>query len=104
MLYKIKHNDDQSLKRKANISPHGNEDDIKDTLTKDCSSRRPTGIRTVQSMATPKGWRIVTGDLKYAFLNTGEAEIDAHVRPPLESKMRTSDVWLVIVAAYGIVN
>lgn len=104
VLYKVKHNDDQSLKLKARIAPHGNEDDIRNTLTKDCASCPPTGIRTVQSIATLKRWKLVLGDVKSAFLKTGEAERDVYVKPPQESKMRTSHVWLLMVAAYGLVN
>lgn len=35
VLYKVKNNDDGSLKLKARIAPHCNEDDLKDFLTSD---------------------------------------------------------------------
>jgi len=47
-LYKVKHNDDGSLKLKARIAPHGNEDDIKHMLNKDCTICPPTGLRIVE--------------------------------------------------------
>lgn len=58
VLYKIKHNDDNSLKLKARISLHGNDDAIKNELTKDCTSFPPNRIRTVQSLAKLKGWNL----------------------------------------------
>lgn len=44
------------------------------------------------------------GDVKAAFLRSGEAKRDVYVRPPCESKMRSSHLWLLTVAAYGLVN
>lgn len=104
MLYKAKQTDYQSLKLKSIISPHANEDTIKDSLTKDCTSCPATGIRTVQSIASLKTWKLVLGDLKAALLKTGQAERDIFVRPPQECKMRTSHVWFIMVADYGLVN
>ena len=50
-LYKVKHNDDGSLKLKAPVAPHGNEDAMKDMLGTDCSTCPPTGLRIVESIA-----------------------------------------------------
>lgn len=42
--------------------------------------------------------------MKAAFLQTGEAQRDVYVRPPREGKMKSSHHWLLITAAYGLVN
>lgn len=104
VLYKMKYNDDKSLKLKAGIAPHGNKDDLKDVLTKDCTTCPPTGIRIIESIVTLNGWTIALGDLKTAFLKTGEAKRSVFVKPPPESKIRCTHLWELLVAAYGLVN
>jgi len=47
VLYKVKQNEDGSLKLKARITPHGNEDDLKIVLPLDCAICPPTGMRIV---------------------------------------------------------
>lgn len=103
-LYKVKHNDDDTLALKARIAPHVNEDRDKEELTTDCATCSPSGIRVVKSMASLKGWKLKRGDAKGAFLKTGDAERDVWMIPPRESDMRKTHRWLLIVAAYGLVN
>lgn len=104
VLYKIKQNDDGSLKLKARIAPHGNEDTLKDLLTKDCTTCPPTGLRILESIASLFGWTLHKADVKAAFLQTGTAQRDVYVRPPKESKMKGSHLWVLLTAAYGLVN
>lgn len=63
-IYKIKVNDDQSLKRKARIAPHGNEGSLRFSLRSDCSMCPPTGFRIITSTASLKRWRITDIDVK----------------------------------------
>ena len=72
-IYKLKQNDDQSLKLKARIAPHGNEDSDKENLHTECCMCPPLGIRIISTTATVRGWRIVRADAKSAFLQTGPA-------------------------------
>lgn len=51
-LYKVKHNNDGTLKLKARKAPHGNEDDPKHLLSKDCSMCPPTGLCILESSAS----------------------------------------------------
>lgn len=102
-LYKVKQNDG-SLKLKVRIAPHGNEDDLKTTLSKDCATCPPTGLRILESIASLFGWALYKADVKAAFLETGAAERDVYVKPPVESRMRATHVWLLLTAAYGLVN
>ena len=75
VLYKVKQNDEGSLKLKARIAPHGNEDDLKDVLSKDCMPCPPTGIRILESLASLFGWPVYRADVKAAFLQTGDSPV-----------------------------
>lgn len=102
-IYKIKANDDQTLKLKARIAPHGNEDSDKSNLRSDCNMCPPIGIRIVSSTATIRKWRVVRADAETAFLQTGPAARDVYVIPPRESTHRNT-LWLLLAAAYGLIN
>lgn len=54
VAYKFKLNDDLSLKLKARIAPHGNEDNDKDVMKTDCCMCFPLGIRVVLSISSYK--------------------------------------------------
>lgn len=106
----MKHNDDQSVKRKAIIAPHGNEDNIKDSLTKDCTSSPPTAIRTVQYIATLNRRKLVCGDFKPEFLKKrtrqkGRFMYDHHKKVKCETeiyvKSRLQPVESYIQIAHG---
>lgn len=104
VLYKLKSNDDKTIALKARIAPHGNEDKEKEKLTTDCQTCPPSGIRIVLSLSSLKGWKTIRIDAKRAFLKTGRATREVYVIPPTESKMRSTHRWLLLVAAYGLVN
>ena len=103
-ICKVKQNDDGSLKLKALIAPHGNEDDLKSKLHKDCSTYSPSGLRILESAASLHGWTFYKADVTAAFLQTGIAQRDVYVRPPRESQTKTTHLWLLLTAAYGLVN
>lgn len=44
ILYKIKQNDDKSLKLKPRVAAHRNEEELKDLFSKECSACPRTGI------------------------------------------------------------
>lgn len=87
-MYKIKVREEEELRWKARITPHGNEYSIKFELKSDCSMCLPLGICMVLTVAMVKTWIIIKPDVKEAFLKTGEAKRDAYVCPPRESKDR----------------
>lgn len=96
-------NDDNSLKLKARIAPHGNEDSIKTELKSDCNMCSPTGVRMVLLIASLEKWRLTNADVKAAFIQTVQAQRNVYAIPPKES---TDDgfVWLLITVAYGLAN
>lgn len=70
-IYKVKQNDDGSLKLKARIAPPGNKEDQQELLTKVYSTWPPTGLHILESVASLYGWRVYKADVKTAFLQTG---------------------------------
>ena len=56
VLYKVKANDDGSMKMKARIAPHGNKDKDRSDLKSDSATCPPTGIRLLLSIAAIKKW------------------------------------------------
>ena len=104
VIYKIKVTDDGSLKLKARIAPHGNEDSLRYEMRTDCAMCAPMGVRLLISIAAVKKWRITKVDVKSAFLQTGAAERQVFVIPPGESKDRFKSLWLLLTASYGLVN
>lgn len=92
------------MKLKARIAPHGNEDAMKEELTKDCATCSPAGLRILESVAALFGWTVIRIDAKSAFLQTGKADRKVYVIPPNESEMKSTHLWLLLAAAYGLVN
>lgn len=68
VFYKVKKNDDHSLKIKAQTAPHGNEERIRNELRTECCMYSLTGIRIILSLATLHKWRLSKVDVKSAFL------------------------------------
>lgn len=50
------------------------------------------------------GWTVIRIDAKTAFLRTGKATRKVYVIPLNESKLRETNLWLLLTAAYGLVN
>lgn len=93
VIYKIKMNDDLSIKLKARITPRGKEDSTKEMLRSDCSICLSPGFLLVPSAASLENWRLIKIDIKTAFLQTGNAERDVHVSP-IESQDSGKCMWL----------
>jgi len=62
-----------------------------------------TGIQMLLSIASLMKWPLSKIDFTSAFLQTGNAERDVYVIPPRECGDR-SKYWLLLTAAYGLVN
>lgn len=104
VIYKLKVNDDSSLKLKARIAPHRNEDSAKDLLRSKCSMCPPAGFRIVTSIASLTKWRLTKIVVKTTFLQSGRDEQNVFVIPPYKSADRSKFAWLLLTAAYGLVR
>lgn len=49
-------------------------------------------------------WRATRIDVNSTFLQTGKAARDVFEIPPRESSDKSHFLWLLLVAAYGLVN
>lgn len=104
VLYMVKVMDDHPLKMKARIAPHKNEDSQRLELRSECFMCSPVGVRALLSTAALRKWRRTKLDVKTAFLQTARASRDVYVVPPRESRDRGKFLWLLLTAAYGLVN
>ena len=95
-IYKIKFDENDNLRLKGRIAPHGNEDSQREELRSDCTMCAPVGIRVVATVATIRHWRITKADVKTAFHKTGKADCDVFVVPPRECKDKRH-YWLLQV-------
>lgn len=102
--YKVKQNDDGTLKLKARIAPHGNEKNVKEVLTKDCTTCPSIVLRIVESIALLFGWTIYKADVNSAFRQTEAADRDVYMKLPRKSRLRSIHQWLLLTAAYGLVK
>ena len=103
VIYRVKENNDGSLKMRARIAPHGNKDKDRDTLKTDSSQRPPTRIRILLSISSMKKWPLAKIDFTSAFFQTGSAKRDVYAVPPREFR-RKPFYWLLLTSAYGLVN
>lgn len=103
VMYTIKVEDDDSLRSKARIVPHANEESDTENIHSDCCMCSPTGTRVVVTVAGLRKWRITKIDVESAFHQSGPADRKVYVRSPKESKLR-NELWLLLVAGYGFIN
>jgi len=104
VIYKVKLNDDGTKEIKARIAPHGNKDRDRFNLKTDSASCSPVGVRILLSCSTLFKWKLAKIDFSSAFLQSGEAQRDVYVVPPKECSTRSRFYWLLLSAAYGLVN
>lgn len=83
VMYKIKQ-EEQSLRLKAQIAPHGNEDSTRNDLRSDCLMCTLHGVRVLLPITVLREWTLTKLDVESAFLQTGAAARDVYVIPPLE--------------------
>lgn len=104
VLYKMKHEDSESLKLRARIAPYGNEDAARTDLRRDCSMCASSGVRLLVAIEVLMHWRIVNLNVKSADLQAGRPTRDVYVIPPVESKDYGKCMWLLRTETYGLVN
>lgn len=64
----------------------------------------PIGVRVLLSTKALRKWGLTKIDVKDAFLQTGRACPEVYVTPPRESSDCGNVGWLLLSAAYGLVN
>jgi hypothetical protein len=99
VIYKYKA--DGSLK--ARIVPHGHMDDEKSFMRTDAPTMSVEILRLLISLASERGWRLGSLDVKAAYLQADGFRRSIFVRPPSEES-DTSHLWKLEKPAYGIVE
>lgn len=64
----------------------------------------PSGFCIIGFIFSFQRWRINKIDVKTSFLQTGNAQQNVYVIPPIESDDRNKCLWLFLTASYGLVN
>lgn len=104
VVYKVKTDKTGNRELKANIVPHGNRDNEKDTVRKDSATAQPGVIRLLLSIVTFLGFRFGMVDIKGAYLQSGPIQQEIFLRPPREWQGRRRLLWLLTKLPYGIVE
>lgn len=104
VIYKMKVNDDKSIKMKARIAPRGNEDYYKSEMKSDCSMCSPVVMRIWPSAASLNPGRVHKLDVPTDFLQTGAAQWYVYVILPVYRRDRQTTMWLLLVYSYGVIN
>ena len=102
VAYKIKVGEDNTLKLKARICPHGNRDKEKDGIRKDSAAVQFPIIRLMLSIAALLGLRLGTIDITAAYLQSGPIKRIIYVRPPKEHRGQRGKLWKLLKLPYGI--
>ena len=102
VAYKLKVNEDGSLKLKARICPHGNRDSEKEGIRKDSAAVQWPVIRLLLSLSALMGFRIGTIDISAAYLQSGPITRLIFVRPPQEHCRKRGTLWKLLKLPYGI--
>ncbi len=102
VAYKIKVTEEDKLKLKARICPHGNRDKDKDGIRKDSAAAQFPTIRLMLSLSALMGFRVGTIDISAAYLQSGPIKREIFVRPPKEHNGRRGVIWKLLKLPYGI--
>lgn len=81
VAYKVKVNEDGTLKLKAWICPHGNRDKDKDGTRKDSDASQLPVIRLMLSLSALMGFRVGIVDISAAYLQSGPIKREIFVYP-----------------------
>jgi NACalpha-BTF3-like transcription factor len=91
---------------KARIVPMGNLDQQKEALRTDSPTLSYQCIRLLLSLCVEKGWKVKTCDVKTAFLQTDEnnLEREIYIIPPKEDNTYATHIWKLKKTVYGLVD
>lgn len=104
VIYKVKTDENEVLKLKGRIVPHGNKDTEIDDIRKDSSTAQFNVILLLLCLTTFLGFRIGLADVMGAYLQSGPIARDIYVRPPREWMGNRKKLWKLIKLPYGIVE
>lgn len=100
--YKVKVNEDGTLKLKARICPHGIRDKDKDGILKDSAAAQFLVIRFMLSLSALMGLRVVTIDISAAHLHSSPIRREIFVFPLKEHRGKRGTICKLLKLQYGI--
>ena len=101
VVYRAKKEDDGTLRFKARLVVHGNEDALKNAIRKDSATAQLATIRTILSMAVCYRLRLAKADIKAAYFQSGPIKRTIFMRPPKEMLLFKT-VWKLLSLPYGV--
>lgn len=104
ILFRVKTNDDGSLRLKGRIVVHGNRDDEKKTVRSDSAAADMMIVRLVASLAAILGFELGTADIKGAYMQSGPITREVYVRPPRDCYRKRGVVWKLLKLPYGMTD
>lgn len=104
VVFKVKTQDDESLRMKARIVVHGNRDADKDSVRSDCASADMMLVRMVISLTTIMGFNLASADIKGAYMQSGPIRREVYVRPPRDCHRRRGVIWKLLKLPYGMTD
>lgn len=93
VLFKIKTNDDGSLKIKVGIVVHGNRDSDKDLVRGYCAADDMILDLLVISLAVVMRFNLGSADIKGSFIQSGTIQPEVYVRKPKDCHRKQGGVW-----------
>lgn len=88
VVYKVKVNEDQSVKLKERIFPHGNREKEKEDIRQDRPTIKFPVIRFMLSLSVLLCLRIASVDISVAYLQLCSITREIFVRPPKENRRK----------------
>lgn len=104
VVFKVKTNDDGSLKLKGRIVVHGNRDDDKDLVRSDSAAADMMIVILVISLAAILGFNLATADIKGAYMQSGPIRREVYLRPPRDFYHKRGVVWKLLKLPYGMAD
>lgn len=102
-FFQIKYDGDEDiLKLKCRLVPHGNRDKDKDEVRKDSNTAQFPVIRALLAIASFFGLRIAIIDISGAYLQAGPLPRLVFMRPPPGWSSSPLFIWKLLKPAYGL--
>lgn len=104
VIFKIKTEDDGSLRLKGRIVVHGNRDADRELVRSDSAAADMMIIRMIISLATILDFNMASADIKGAYMQSGPIRRDVYVRPPKDCHRKRGTVWKLLKLPYGMTD
>lgn len=102
VVYKVKCEENNLMRMKARLCPHGNRDKEAGKIRSDSSNAQYEIIRILLSAASIMSLKLGCIDIKSAYMQSGPINRELYVRPPKEYNGQRGILWRLLKLPYGI--